>query len=249
MDLKSVCQKGTPYKARQRVGRGIGSGKGKTSSRGHKGWGARSGSSRRPGYEGGQMPIYRRVPNRGFTNARFRTDYTTINVEKLDAFDDGATVDLQSILDKGLVSLNTKLLKVLGNGELKKKLTVHAQKFSKSAAEKIKSAGGTIAQLDAKGRDLENTAVLFFDTKAMWKRLDLKRTDLEILLDENSRYHRMVELPADTDSVAIEKSATGMHDEVLKFIRHTRRNPYPRTPCHSNRQPGGNATGGTHRGV
>ena len=123
MDLKTVCDKGTKYEPRMRVGRGTGSGKGKTSSRGHKGWGARSGSSRRPGYEGGQMPIYRRVPNRGFTNARFRTDYTIINVDKLDAFDDGATVDLQAILDKGLVSLNTKNLKVLGNGDLKKNPT------------------------------------------------------------------------------------------------------------------------------
>jgi large subunit ribosomal protein L15 len=154
MDLKSVCSKGTPYKARQRVGRGIGSGSGKTSSRGHKGWGARSGSSRRPGYEGGQMPIYRRVPNRGFTNARFRTDYTIINVEGLEVFDDGATVDLQAILDKGLVSLNTKLLKVLGNGKLTKKITIRGHKFSKSAAEKIKSAGGEVIQLDSKGREV-----------------------------------------------------------------------------------------------
>lgn len=154
MDLKSVCQKGTPYKARQRVGRGIGSGSGKTSSRGHKGWGQRSGSSRRPGYEGGQMPIYRRVPNRGFSNIRFRTDYTVINVDKLDAFEAGATVDLKTILDKGLVSLNTKLLKVLGNGDVTKALTVRGQKFSKSAAEKIKAAGGTVVILDAKGREV-----------------------------------------------------------------------------------------------
>jgi len=154
MDLKSVCQKGTPYKARQRVGRGIGSGSGKTSSRGHKGWGQRSGSSRRPGYEGGQMPIYRRVPNRGFSNVRFRTDYTIINVDKFDAFEAGATVDLQAILDKGLVSLNTKLLKVLGNGEITKALTVRGQKFSKSAVEKIQGAGGTVVVLDAKGREV-----------------------------------------------------------------------------------------------
>lgn len=154
MDLNSVCQKGTPYKTRQRVGRGIGSGKGKTSTRGHKGWGARSGSSRRPGYEGGQMPIYRRVPNRGFTNARFRTDYTIINVDKLEAFDDGTTVDLQAILDRGLVSLNTRLLKVLGNGNLTKSITVRGQKFSKSAAEKIAKAGGSIVLIDGKGREV-----------------------------------------------------------------------------------------------
>ena len=154
MDLKTVCQKGTKHKAKMRIGRGIGSGNGKTSGRGHKGWGARSGSSRRPGYEGGQMPLYRRVPKRGFTNARFRTDYTIINVDAFDAFADGDVVDLQAVLDKGLVSLNTKNFKVLGNGELSRKLTVRAQKFSKSAVEKIQGAGGSIVQLDAQGREV-----------------------------------------------------------------------------------------------
>lgn len=149
MDLKSVCEKGTKYKTRMRVGRGIGSGKGKTCGRGHKGWGARSGSSRRPGYEGGQMPIYRRVPIRGFTNARFRTEYTIINVDSLSGFADGDTVDLDAILARGLVSLNTKLLKVLGDGKLERKLTVRAHKFSKSAAEKIAKAGGTVVVLEA----------------------------------------------------------------------------------------------------
>ncbi len=153
MDLRTVTSKGTKYRTRQRVGRGTGSGNGKTCGRGHKGWGARSGSTRRPGYEGGQMPIYRRVPKRGFTNARFRTDYTIINIQRLDAFDDGATVDLDAILQKGLVSLNTRNLKVLGNGTLAKKLTVRAQKFSKTAAEKIQGAGGTIVLLDAKGQE------------------------------------------------------------------------------------------------
>ena len=150
MDLKTVCSKGTKYKERMRVGRGTGSGKGKTCGRGHKGWGARSGSTRRPGYEGGQMPIYRRVPIRGFTNARFRTDYTIINVDALEAFADGETVDLQAILDKGLASLNTKLLKVLGNGELSRNLTVRAHKFSKSAQEKIEKAGGSVVVLENK---------------------------------------------------------------------------------------------------
>ncbi len=153
MDLKTVCEKGTKHRAPMRVGRGIGSGKGKTCGRGHKGWGSRSGSYRRAGYEGGQMPLYRRVPNRGFTNARFRTEYTIINVDKLDVFEDGAVVDLEAILSKGLVSLNTRLLKVLGNGEVTLKLTVRAQKFSKSAAEKIRQAGGSVVLLDSQGRE------------------------------------------------------------------------------------------------
>jgi large subunit ribosomal protein L15 len=154
MDLKSVCAKGTPYEKRTRLGRGTGSGLGKTSGRGHKGYGSRSGSSRKPGFEGGQMPLYRRVPKRGFTNARFRTEYTIVNVDLFEKFEDGAVVDLDAVLAKGLVSLNTKLFKVLGNGQLSRKLTVRAQKFSKSAAEKIKGAGGTVVVLDARGNEV-----------------------------------------------------------------------------------------------
>ena len=104
MDLKTVTKKGTKHQAKRRIGRGIGSGSGKTSGRGHKGRGSRSGASRRAGYEGGQMPIYRRVPKRGFTNARFRIDYTIINVGNLSGFDDGAVVDLDAIVAKGLGS-------------------------------------------------------------------------------------------------------------------------------------------------
>ncbi|MBK7878029.1 MAG: 50S ribosomal protein L15 [Planctomycetes bacterium] len=153
MDLRTVTQKGIKYPDRKRVGRGPGSGLGKTAARGHKGWGQRSGTSRRPGYEGGQMPIYRRVPKRGFTNARFRTQYTIVNVDLLDSFADGATVDLESILAKGLTSKVSNLLKVLGDGELKKKLTVRAQKFSKTAAEKIQKAGGSVVLLEESGRE------------------------------------------------------------------------------------------------
>lgn len=151
MDLRTVTSKGTKHEDRHRVGRGVGTGNGKTAGRGHKGWGQRSGTSRRPGYEGGQMPIYRRLPKRGFTNARFRIDYTVINVDGLNAFENGAQVDLDSILSRGLVSLNTRNLKILGNGKLERRLTVHAQKFSKSAAEKIQAAGGTVVIVDSKG--------------------------------------------------------------------------------------------------
>lgn len=157
MDLKTVCAKGTKNQRKFRVGRGIGSGNGKTSGRGHKGWGARSGSSRRAGYEGGQMPIYRRVPKRGFTNARFRTDYTIINVGLLEGFASGATVDLQAILDGGLASMNTPLLKILGNGELTKALTVRAQKCSKSAAQKIEAAGGKVIFLNKRGVEQQDS--------------------------------------------------------------------------------------------
>jgi large subunit ribosomal protein L15 len=153
MDLKTVCNKGIKHGQRKRLGRGIGSGLGKTSGRGHKGWGARSGAPRRPGYEGGQMPIYRRVPKRGFTNARFRRDYTIINVDKLNAFADGETVDLAGILSHGLASLSAPLLKVLGSGDLTRRLVVRAQKFSASARAKIEAAGGTAVELDPSGRE------------------------------------------------------------------------------------------------
>ncbi len=153
MDIKTVTGKGTRYERRRRIGRGPGSGLGKTSGRGHKGWGQRSGTSRRPGYEGGQMPIYRRVPKRGFTNARFTTTYTVINVELLNAFEDGATVDLEAVLGRGLTSKVSSLFKVLGNGKLERRLTVRAQKFTASAIEKIKAAGGSVVVLDERGRE------------------------------------------------------------------------------------------------
>jgi len=153
MDLRTVCEKGNKYKARRRIGRGLGSGSGKTAGRGHKGWGARSGANRRPGYEGGQMPIYRRVPKRGFSNSRFRVEYTTINVDKLNAFEDGAEVDLAAILRHGLASKHTDLLKILGDGTLERRLTVRAQKCTGSAAEKIRAAGGQIVLLDQLGRE------------------------------------------------------------------------------------------------
>jgi large subunit ribosomal protein L15 len=153
MDLKTVCNKGIKHGARKRVGRGVGSGLGKTSGRGHKGWGQRSGAPRRPGYEGGQMPIYRRVPKRGFSNARFRRDFTIINVDKLNAFQDGDTVDLAGVLQAGLASQTAPLLKVLGTGDLSRKLVVRAQKFSASARSKIEAAGGTVVELDECGRE------------------------------------------------------------------------------------------------
>ena len=159
MDLHSVTAKGIRYEDRRRIGRGPGSGLGKTSGRGHKGWGQRSGTSRRPGYEGGQMPIYRRVPKRGFTNARFRTDYTVINVEALNGFDAGAVVDLEVVLARGLASKISPLFKILGNGKLEKQVTVRAQKFTKSALEKIVAAGGAAVILDEQGREVPATAI------------------------------------------------------------------------------------------
>lgn len=155
MQLSTILKKGKKYSTRKRVGRGVGSGLGKTSGRGHKGWGQRSGARRRSGYEGGQMPLYRRVPKRGFKNARFRTDYTVINVDQLNGYPAGSSVDLDTVLASGLVSLETRLLKVLGDGDLNRALTVRAQKFSKSALEKITAAGGKAVLLDSFGREIE----------------------------------------------------------------------------------------------
>lgn len=131
-------------KTRKRVGRGEGSGKGRTAGRGQKGYGSRSGSGIQAGFEGGQMPLQRRLPKRGFHN-NFAKDYTVLNVSELEArFEDGAEIDLAMLKEQGVVSRAGKDgLKILGRGELTKKLSVKAAKFSKSAAEKIAAAGGT----------------------------------------------------------------------------------------------------------
>lgn len=128
-------------KARKRVGRGIGSGHGKTAGRGHKGQNARSGGGVRPGFEGGQNPLYRRLPKRGFNNP-FRKEYTIINVDTLNRFEDGTHVTPELLIEKGIVKNVRHGIKVLGDGELKVKLTVSAHKFSQSAVEKIEAAGG-----------------------------------------------------------------------------------------------------------
>ena len=128
--------------AAKRLGRGSGSGLGKTSGKGHKGAKARSGGGKRPGFEGGQMPLYRRVPKRGFTNV-FSTVYETVNVERLEAFENGAVITAQTLVDAGIIHHADVALKILGNGELTKKLTVKANKFTASAKEKIEAVGGT----------------------------------------------------------------------------------------------------------
>ena len=124
-----------------RRGRGPGSGNGKTAGKGHKGQNARSGGGVRPGFEGGQLPLYRKLPKRGFTN-RFATNYAIVNVEALNKFEDGAVVDMEALLAAKIVRKELDGLKVLGNGELTKKITVKATVFSATAKEKIEAAGG-----------------------------------------------------------------------------------------------------------
>ena len=125
-----------------RKGRGAGSGNGKTAGKGHKGQKARSGGGVRPGFEGGQMPLQRRIPKRGFNNKIFATTYANINLSDLERFEDGAVVTQEAILAAGLVKKPLDGIKVLGDGELTKKLTVEAAAFSKSAKQKIEEAGG-----------------------------------------------------------------------------------------------------------
>jgi len=133
---------------RKRIGRGSGSGHGKTSGRGHKGYGSRAGSSRRLTFEGGQMPLARRIAKRGFNNKAFASNVAIVNLSAINnAYQSGDQVNAESLLKHGLINSNFDVVKILGNGELTKKLTVIAHRFSKSAAEKINAAGGSIERI------------------------------------------------------------------------------------------------------
>ena len=127
--------------APKRLGRGIGSGLGKTSGKGHKGAKARSGGGKRPGFEGGQMPLTMRLPKRGFTN-KWRTEYVAINVDRLEIFEDGQVVTPVELIEMGIIKKIEDGVKIMGNGDITKKLTVQANKFTATAKEKIEAAGG-----------------------------------------------------------------------------------------------------------
>ena len=137
-ELTPAADSNRPVK---RIGRGHGSGNGKTAGKGHKGQNARSGGGVRPGFEGGQLPLYRKLPKRGFKN-RFAVNYAIVNLSALNNFEDGEVVNLEKLMEAGVVKKPLDGLKVLGNGELTKKLTVEAKVFSASAKEKIEAAGG-----------------------------------------------------------------------------------------------------------
>ncbi len=142
MKLHSLQPAPGATKTRKRVGRGVGSGLGKTSGRGQKGQNSRSGGGVRPGFEDGQSPLFRRLPKRGFSNARFKTTYAVINLSDLDKFEDGATVTPELLKEMGLIKQSLDGIKVLGNGTLTKKLNVKAHKFSSVAKEQIEKLGG-----------------------------------------------------------------------------------------------------------
>lgn len=146
MNLAEAKASGLKFPERKRIGRGVGSGLGKTSGRGHKGAKSRSGWSRRIGWEGGQMPLYRRLPKRGFNNKNFMKVFTVINVGELNVFEDGSTVDLTAVLAKGLTSKEkqSELFKVLGDGELSKRLLVRVDAITTTARGKIEAAGGSV---------------------------------------------------------------------------------------------------------
>jgi large subunit ribosomal protein L15 len=139
-EITSIAGK---HRARRRVGRGTGTGRGKTCGRGHKGSGSRSGATSALLYEGGQMPLFRRLPKRGFNNYKFATRFQVVNVSQLEKFDEGAAVGIEQLSNAGLIDNRKSKVKILGNGELTKKLEVTAHKFSKSAEQKIIGCGGT----------------------------------------------------------------------------------------------------------
>ncbi len=144
INLSNLSPSPGSRKQRKRLGRGHGSGHGKTSGRGHKGFKSRSGSGIKPGFEGGQMPIQRRLPKRGFNNI-FRTEYAIVNVRDLQKMRSGSKVNRESLLKNGLIKASDTMVKILGDGELTKKFTVDVDKVSKSAQQKIESAGGSLA--------------------------------------------------------------------------------------------------------
>ena len=146
MELNNLKPKKGARHAKKRLGRGPGSGHGKTAGRGEKGQKSRSGFSRKLGFEGGQMPLHRRIPKRGFTNI-FKKEYAVINLADLERFDNGATVDEAALRAAGLVKGQNDGVKVLGNGKLSKKLTVSATKFSATAKKSIEDAGGTVQEI------------------------------------------------------------------------------------------------------
>ncbi len=143
MELAEITKLAGRHRKRKRVGRGPGSGTGKTCGRGHKGAGSRAGSKRNRVTEGGQMPIFRRLPKRGFSNAQFATHYYIVNIQDIEQrFETGAHVTPAALVDAGLVRNKRLAVKVLGNGDITKKMTVEAAKFSKQAVEKIQAVGG-----------------------------------------------------------------------------------------------------------
>ncbi|HPJ21757.1 MAG TPA: 50S ribosomal protein L15 [Clostridia bacterium] len=142
MKLNELKPAAGSRKTPKRKGRGHATGNGKFAGRGRDGQNSRAGGGVRIGFEGGQMPLYRRIPKRGFTNARFRKEYSEVNVESLNTFRSGSTVDEEKLMEAGIIDKTLNGVVVLGNGELTKKLTVKAAKFSKSAVEKIEAAGG-----------------------------------------------------------------------------------------------------------
>ena len=151
MMIHEITEKVGKNKARKRIGRGHGSGSGKTSGRGHKGAKSRSGYSRRPAFEGGQMQYFRRIPKRGFTNADFKTVYHIVNLASLEArFEKGATVDATALVEAGLIRNFKNPVKILGQGDLTIALNVTADKFSTSASEKIEAAGGSVTVIEKK---------------------------------------------------------------------------------------------------
>lgn len=141
MKLHELKPNAGSVRKKKRLGRGTATGQGKTAGRGMNGQGSRSGGGTRPGFEGGNMPLYRRLPKRGFTNI-FGTQYAELNVEDLNQFEDGAEITPEILKSEGILKKQLDGVKILGNGELEKKLTVKAHKFSKSAVEKIEAAGG-----------------------------------------------------------------------------------------------------------
>ena len=211
MMIHEITEKAGKYKSRKRIGRGHGSGSGKTSGRGHKGQKSRSGYSRRPGFEGGQMQYFRRIPKRGFTNAAFKTVYAIINVASLqERFKKSDTVDVAALAKAGLVRNLKNPIKILGEGELSIALNITAEKVSASAQKKIEDAGGTVTLIEKKKWKRE------FPTKVKKAKSEATPKVVKEAKAETQAEEVVEETVPETAEEAVEETAPETAEEVVE---------------------------------
>jgi len=219
MKLHDVRKKSGARQPRKRVGRGRSSGTGKTSGRGHKGAKSRSGYKRKEAFEGGQMPLVRRIPKRGFSNYPFRKVWAEVNLSQLDRFIRGETVDPETLAKSGIIKGRFDGIVILGRGELKAAVTIRAHRFSKTATEKIKAAGGKAEVIRLTGPDTESAAELMSNVEVVETvRSETEAIDTEVV-GEDETVEEALSDPADVEGAAslpAGSKVSGSADEIVE---------------------------------